>query len=169
MRKQANWSILLQVDNVALLMHDDYDCIVVLQLCSTSMVNTRSTNYDAMAEIKDLIEIFRADKEEQQREKQKQEERRCLKKEQQERRYQKYEERLEKEKQERRHQQDEERRRLEKEKQERRYQQDEERRQLEKREEEERRQKEQQQAIPQALEKNRTELQSYIDQQLEMV
>jgi len=55
------------------------------------MVNTRSANYDAMAEIKDLIEMFRADKEERQREKQKQEER--LEKEEQERRYQHDEER----------------------------------------------------------------------------
>jgi len=45
---------------------------------------------------------------------------------------------------------------------------DEERRQQEEREEKERRPKEQQ-AILQALEKNRTKLQSYIDQQLEMI
>jgi len=45
---------------------------------------------------------------------------------------------------------------------------DEERRQQEEREEKERRQTEQQ-AILQALEKNRTKLHSYIDQQLEMV
>jgi len=56
---------------------------------------------------------------------------------------------------------DSEKRRRQKEKQE-----EEERREKEKQEEEERRQKEQE-AIPQDLMKNRTELQSYIDQQLE--
>jgi len=95
-----------------------------------------------MAEIKDLIEMFRADEEDRNKAK---EERRQQEK-------QEDEERRRKEKQE-----EEERRRLENQEPERRYQQEEERRHKE------------QQTILQALEIKRSELQAYINEQLQMV